>query len=298
MPYRPVQLFGITFPNEIGVAAGFDKDVRVAFGLSQLGFGHIEVGTLTPKPQAGNRRPRIFRLQTDKALINRMGFPNCGVFVAGKRLKQISTVERKYVIGVSLGKQKETPIEAAANDYCQVMEEVYLAADYLAINVSSPNTPGLRTLQSEKYLEQLLLQLSEKNKELALRHAQVARPMLIKMAPDLSWSEVDTILAAATEKDINGIIATNTSLNRKGLSHANKAEKGGLSGTPLFERSLEMISYITGQLSGNLPVIGVGGVSSANDVTEMLAAGASLVQIYTSLIYQGPRLAGRILRAL
>jgi dihydroorotate dehydrogenase len=298
IPYRPIELFGLTFPNELGVAAGFDKDVRVAAGLSQLGFGHVEVGTLTPKPQEGHARPRIFRLREDQALINRMGFPNCGVSAATERLKKCSTSRNNYVVGVSLGKQKETPLESAADDYQKVMKEVYSAADYLVVNISSPNTPGLRNLQSREHLGRLLGRLSASNQSLADSNNCDPKPMLLKLAPDLTWSEIDKLLEVASEQSISGIIATNTTLRRDGLISPNQLENGGLSGTPLFERSLEVISYVVRQLPGKLPVIGVGGVSSVNDVAAMLAAGASLVQIYTGLVYQGPQLAGRILRAL
>ncbi len=298
IPSRPVNLFGLTFPNELGVAAGFDKDVRVTSGLSQLGFGHVEVGTLTPKPQKGNPRPRIFRLREDQALINHMGFPNCGVSAATERLKKVSSKKRNFIVGVSLGKQKETPLESAADDYHKVMKEVYSAADYLVINISSPNTPGLRNLQSSEHLNRLLRQLSASNMALALSNNCEPKPMLLKMAPDLTWSEIDKLLEVASEQSINGIIATNTTLRRKGLESSIQSQNGGLSGSPLFERSLEVISYVAKQLSGSLAVIGVGGVSSAADVAAMLAAGASLVQIYTGLVYQGPQLAGRILRTL
>lgn len=298
IPSIPKEIFGLTFPNVIGIAAGYDKDARAVSGLAQLGFGHVEVGTLTPRPQVGNERPRIFRLREDQALINRMGFPNGGVQSAKKRLTKLAELERKFVIGVSLGKQKETPLELAVIDYQKVMDELYTMADYMVINVSSPNTPGLRKLQAEEYLGQLLIQLVSTNASLAEANSCDRKPLLLKIAPDLSWSEIDKLLEIASDQCIDGIIAANTTLSREDLSSSYQLENGGLSGKPLFKRSLDIVSYIFREFSGKMPVIGAGGVSSAGDVKQMLASGASLVQIYTGLVYQGPQLAGRILRAL
>lgn len=293
---KPVELFGITFPNVLGVAAGFDKNVRVAGGLGMLGFGHVEVGTLLPQPQAGNPRPRIFRLTTDEALINRMGFPNEGMDTAVSNLKTLK--KSNIIVGASLGKQKETPLEDAADDYRAVMRAVYPYADYLAVNISSPNTPGLRELQGSDYLSQLLADLQMENRVLAEAHGMKRRPLLVKIAPDLSWSELDEILTAVTDHQIDGIIATNTTLSRKGTIHANQKEQGGLSGRPLRQRSTEIIRYIHRQTGGQLPIIGVGGVQTSDDVRAKLDAGASLVQLYTGLIYEGPGLAGRIMREI
>jgi dihydroorotate dehydrogenase len=298
LPDRPVDLLGLTFPNVLGVAAGFDKDARVATGLALLGFGHVEVGTLTPRPQAGNPKPRIFRLPDDGALINRLGFPNGGVEAALPRLHALSRSDRRFVLGVSLGKQKETPLEEAATDYGTVMRAVYPYADYLAVNVSSPNTPGLRLLQEVACLRQLLIALRSGAEELAIKLQTKRRPLLVKIAPDLSWPELDDILLAVTEIGIDGIIATNTTLNRSGLTDRHKDEQGGLSGPPLRQRSNEIIAYIRKYAGDQLPVIGVGGVSSVEDVRGKLAAGASLVQMYTGLVFEGPRLSGRILRQL
>jgi dihydroorotate dehydrogenase len=298
LPSRPRTLFGLTFPNVLGMAAGFDKDVRVVAGLARLGLGHIEVGTLTPRPQSGNPRPRIFRLPDDGAIINRMGFPNGGVVEAVPRLQQLSQQKRAYVLGVSLGKQKETPLADAAADYVTVMQAVYPYADYLAVNISSPNTPGLRELQGGNYLGHLLGTLQQENETLAEQHNLAVRPLLLKIAPDLTWAEVDEVVAAALEHHIAALIATNTTLSRDGLTHPAQSEVGGLSGLPLQEHSTVIIAYIARQTHGQLPLIGVGGIRSATDVQAKLDAGAVLVQVYTGLVYEGPGMAGRILRDL
>jgi dihydroorotate dehydrogenase len=296
LPQRPLSICGLTFPNVLGIAAGYDKDARVATGLSMLGFGHIEVGTLTPKPQAGNPKPRIFRLPEDEAIINRMGFPNGGVETAVPRLQALHSQPHAFILGVSLGKQKETPLSHAALDYTVVMQAVYPFADYLAINISSPNTPGLRDLQGGDYLGNLLSTIMTENKKLAEEHHIEKRPLFVKIAPDLTWPELDEILTAIQDNQIDGIIATNTTLSREGTTGKYKEETGGLSGQPLTARSTEIIRYIAKQTNGNLPIIGVGGIATADDVKEKLDAGANLVQLYTSLIYEGPGIAGRILR--
>lgn len=297
-PKQPVELAGLTFPNVLGMAAGFDKDARVAAGLADLGFGHVEVGTLTPRPQVGNPRPRIFRLPTDGALINRMGFPNGGVGTAVPRLRQLAKNPRSFVLGVSLGKQKETPLVEAANDYCTMMRAVYPYADYLAVNISSPNTPGLRELQGGDYLGQLLRLLVAENAALAQQHSMAKRPLFVKIAPDLKHTELDGILAAVLDNQIDGMIATNTTVSRAGLTDVNQNESGGLSGVPLQRQSNAIIRHISQQTNGRLPIIGVGGVRTAADVKAKLGAGASLVQLYTALIYEGPGLPGRLLRSL
>jgi dihydroorotate dehydrogenase len=296
LPERAVTLFGLRFPNVLGVAAGFDKDVRVAAGLALLGFGHVEVGTLTPRPQAGNPRPRIFRLPADGALINRMGFPNGGVESAVSHLAQLK--KRTFILGVSLGKQKETSLPEAAADYITVMQAVYPYADYLAVNISSPNTPGLRDLQAGSYLRQLLAALQQENRQLARKHGVGQRPLLVKIAPDLTWPELDEILTAVQDNCVSGIIATNTTTSRKGLIGAGRDEQGGVSGRPLAQRSTEVIAYIQRQAGGSVPIVGVGGVQTAADLHAKLDAGAALVQLYTGLIYEGPRVAGCILREL
>lgn len=301
VPCRPVSVFGLTFPNVLGVAAGFDKDATAPLGLALLGFGHVELGTITPWPQAGNPRPRIFRLPCDRALINRMGFPNAGMVQAARRLRSVPRnlpgQERTFVLGVSLGKQKETPLLRAVDDYVAVMRAVYPYADYLAVNVSSPNTPGLRDLQGKAYLSDLLGRLVGERSRLA-GAPDGARPLLLKVAPDLTWAELDQILQVATDHEVDGLIATNTSLARAGLTHGNRHEAGGLSGAPLAERSNEIIAYVHRQVGHDLPIIGVGGVFGADDVKAKLAAGAALVQLYTGLVYQGPGLPGHLLRSL
>ncbi|HSH02209.1 MAG TPA: quinone-dependent dihydroorotate dehydrogenase [Anaerolineae bacterium] len=295
IPSRPVEVAGLTFPHVLGLAAGFDKEARVAEGVAMLGFGHVEVGTLTPRPQAGNPRPRIFRLPAAGAVINRMGFPNEGVAAALPRLKELPA-DKGFVLGVSLGKQKETPLEHAVEDYVTVMRQVYRYADYLAVNISSPNTPGLRDLQGGDYLGHLLGTLETESGALARLTGVEKRPLFLKIAPDLSWGEIDTILAAATAQKIAGIIATNTTISRPGLKSEIAQEKGGLSGLPLKERSTAVIRYVCRQT--DLPVIGVGGVRNATDAQEKLDAGAVLVQLYTGLIYEGPGMVGRLLREL
>ena len=298
LPQQPVTVFGLTFPNVLGIAAGFDKDVRVAAGLGMLGFGHIEVGTLTPWPQPGNPKPRVFRLPEDEAIINRMGFPNGGVVRALPRLRALAVGERPFILGVSLGKQKQTPLAEADKDYLLVMHAVYAYTDYLAINISSPNTPGLRELQGGNYLRQLLGALVAENGRLAQKHAIAPRPLLVKIAPDVSWSELDEILTAVQAAGIDGLIATNTTLSRDGLQSGLREEAGGLSGRPLATRSTEIIAYIARQTGGRLPIICVGGVQTAVDAQAKLDAGASLVQLYTGLVYGGPGIAGTILRQL
>jgi dihydroorotate dehydrogenase len=297
-PAQPVDLLGLRFPNVLGVAAGFDKEVRAAEGLALLGFGHIEVGTITPEPQAGNPRPRLFRLVEDEAIINRMGFPSGGAEAAVRRLKALHPADRGYVIGVSLGKQKETPLAEAAGDYLRVLTTVLPYADYLAVNVSSPNTPELRELQGQKYLGELLGALSAENRRLAEKLGIRSRPLLVKIAPDLEPSELDSILNAILDNNMAGIIATNTTTGRDGLKDAHRTEAGGLSGKPLAGKSLDIVRLIAREASGRLPIIAAGGIRTADDVRARLDAGASLVQIYTALVYEGPGLAGRLLREL
>jgi dihydroorotate dehydrogenase len=297
-PAIPVQVGGLRFPNPLGVAAGFDKDARVALGLALLGFGHVEVGTLTPRPQPGNPRPRVFRLPADGALINRMGFPNGGVAAALPRLQALSTRPREFVLGISLGKQKETPLDAAVDDYLAVMRAVYTYADYLTVNVSSPNTPGLRRLQSAHYLEHLLRSLVAQSHHLAAQTATSPRPLWVKIAPDLTTDELDEILTALSTTAIDGIIIANTTLARVGLVDPAQSEAGGLSGRPLRERSAALIATVHRRTAGQLPIIGTGGIASAADARRMLDAGAAVVQLYTGLIYGGPGLPGRILREL
>jgi dihydroorotate dehydrogenase len=298
IPARPVKLGTLTFPNEIGVAAGFDKDVRVAAGLGLLGFGHVEVGTITPRPQSGNPKPRVFRIKQDRAIINRMGFPNCGAKIASKRLQALWTERPDFVIGVSLGKQKETALIDAAADYVEVMEAVYPFVDYLAVNISSPNTPELRDLQKEEYLEALVKKLTGEGRRLAVEHAVTMRPIFLKIAPDLTWSELEQILDIVQKNNVDGIIATNTTLSRARLAQPGVGEFGGLSGAPLAKKSNEIIAFIHESTNGQIPIIGAGGVFTSDGARDKLDAGASLLQMYTGVVYEGPAIAGRILRGL
>jgi dihydroorotate dehydrogenase len=300
VPRQPVHAFGLTFRNALGVAAGYDKDAVAPLGLARLGVGHVEVGTVTPWAQAGNARPRVFRLEREWALINRMGFPNEGMARVSARLRRLREGSRPwpdgFVLGVSVGKQKETALADAAEDYLLVMRAVYPYADYLALNVSSPNTPGLRQLQGRAYLEQLLGAVQEESARLGGGEGRL--PMLVKIAPDLTQEEIDQILEAADRSAIDGIIATNTTVTRPGVTAQRGAQMGGLSGAPLAARSLEVVQYVCSQLADRRPVIAVGGVMNADDVKARLDAGARLVQIYTAFVYEGPRLPGRIVRAL
>jgi dihydroorotate dehydrogenase len=282
----------------IGVAAGFDKDARIAPGLACLGFGHVEIGTLTPYPQFGNPKPRVFRLPPDRALINRMGFPNDGVAVARARLAQWARQPRQWILGVSLGKQKETALSEAADDYVAVMQAVFEYADYLAVNVSSPNTPGLRELQGKAYLASILERLQLENGRLASVHSLRERPILVKIAPDLLPDDLNEILDVALALGVAGAIATNTTVSRPELEHRNRTENGGLSGAPLAEKSNEIIDYIRRYCGDRLAVIGAGGVFTVEDIEAKLDAGASVVQLYTGLVYEGPRAPGRLVRQL
>jgi len=279
-----VKVFGVPFKNPVGLAAGYDKNGVAMRGLSALGFGHIEVGTVTLRPQSGNPRPRIFRVPASHALINRMGFPSDGV----EALRLARTDAR---IGVNIGKNKETPLERAADEYCELLRRVHAHADYVAINVSSPNTPGLRQLQSRAAIRDLLQAIVATRDELSPRV-----PLLVKIAPDLSDAEMDDVLAAIRDAGLDGIIATNTTLSREGV--ANRAnETGGLSGAPLRARATQVIRYLAERTNGALPIIGVGGIASAADALEKLNAGAHLIQVYTGLVYRGPGLVREINRA-
>jgi dihydroorotate dehydrogenase len=291
-PRLEVEAFGLKFKNPVGLAAGYDKNGVAVRGLSALGFGHVEVGTVTRLPQVGNSRPRVFRVTESNALINRMGFPNEGV----ERLCMESGAWRargRVRIGINIGKGKETPLERAAEDYCALLEQVHDLADYVTLNVSSPNTLGLRQLQARAALEDLLKAVTVTRDGLTPRV-----PLLVKIAPDLTELEIDDMLAAALDSGVDGLIATNTTISREGLpSHvANMA--GGLSGAPLRARSTEVIRYIAQHTEGKLPIVGVGGILSPEDALEKLHAGAKLIQIYTGLVYAGPGLAREINRAL
>lgn len=284
---RPLTRFGLKFPNPVGVAAGFDKNGRVVDQLAALGFGSVEVGTVTYEPQPGNERPRLFRLPKDKALINRLGFNNDGAAAIARRLNGI---ERKCIVGVNIGRNKDIPNEGAIENYIACFETIHPVADYIAINVSSPNTPGLRDLQQAALLEKLISGLQGRNRELG------KKPLLVKLAPDLDDEEIAAAVEVCMENEIAGIIATNTTMLRSGLKTKNPERfgSGGLSGRPLAERSNEVISKIYRRSEGKLPIIGVGGVFSAEDAFEKVRAGASLVQVYTGLVYCGPAIAREI----
>ena len=283
------EVFGIKFKNPVGLAAGFDKDAKLYQELSNFGFGFIEIGTLTPVGQEGNPKKRLFRLKEDNAIINRMGFNNGGVLEAVERLKQNNGV----LIGGNIGKNKVTPNEDAVNDYEICFEALFPYVDYFVVNVSSPNTPNLRALQEKEPLKKLL-QTLENNKLQTINH----KPILLKIAPDLTDEQLLDIIEIVNETKIAGVIATNTTLSREGLQSENKAEMGGLSGKPLTKRSTEVIRFLSEKSNKSFPIIGVGGIHSAADAIEKLEAGASLVQLYTGFIYEGPALIKKINKAI
>ena len=283
------EVFGIKFKNPVGLAAGFDKDAKLYQELSNFGFGFIEIGTLTPVGQEGNPKKRLFRLKEDNAIINRMGFNNGGVLEAVERLKKNNGV----LIGGNIGKNKVTPNEDAVNDYEICFEALFPYVDYFVVNVSSPNTPNLRALQEKEPLKKLL-QTLENNKLQTTNH----KPILLKIAPDLTDEQLLDIIEIVNETKIAGVIATNTTLSREGLQSENKAEMGGLSGKPLTKRSTEVIRFLSEKSNKSFPIIGVGGIHSADDAIEKLEAGASLVQLYTGFIYEGPALIKKINKAI
>jgi dihydroorotate dehydrogenase len=294
-PQQPVEAFGLRFSNPVGLAAGYDKDGLVWRGLACLGFGHIEVGTVTLRSQPGNPRPRVFRLPADQALINRMGFPGLGADQVQKNLDKPHPAG--LVLGVNIGKNKDTPLEEAGQEYRVLLRQFAGLADYLAVNVSSPNTVGLRRLQERAALEELLDGL---HAERLIEEARLGKrlPLLVKLAPDLIEAELEEALGVIEDKQMDGVIATNTTLSRDWLHSSAASESGGLSGAPLTRRSLEFVRRIHRLSGSKLPVIGVGGVMNEQDAQAMLEAGASLVQVYTGLVYQGPGLVKRILRSL
>ncbi len=289
------ELFGIKFPNPVGLAAGFDKDAKLYKELSNLGFGFIEIGTVTPKPQDGNEKPRIFRLIEDNALINRMGFNNGGVEEAVERLKSnpLQGDKKRVLIGGNIGKNKVTPNEEAVNDYIICFEALFDYVDYFVVNVSSPNTPNLRALQEKKPLTDLLQTLQDKNNLKKKR-----KPILLKIAPDLTDEQLLDIIEIVSITKIDGVIATNTTISRDGISSENKDEMGGLSGKPLTKRATEVIRFLSEKSNKAFPIIGVGGIHSAEDALEKLDAGADLIQLYTGFIYEGPGLIKEINKAI
>ncbi|WP_298121649.1 quinone-dependent dihydroorotate dehydrogenase [Flavobacterium sp.] len=288
------EVFGLKFPNPVGLAAGFDKNAVLYKELSNFGFGFIEIGTLTPVGQEGNPKKRLFRLKEDSAIINRMGFNNGGVQEAVERLKK----NKDVLIGGNIGKNKLTPNENATQDYEICFEALFDYVDYFVVNVSSPNTPNLRELQDKKPLTELLTTLQNRNLAIHTERSRSAKPILLKIAPDLTDSQLLDIIDIVNETKIAGVIATNTTLSREGLLSENKSETGGLSGKPLTNRSTEVIRFLSEKSNKSFPIIGVGGIHSAQDAIEKLEAGASLIQLYTGFIYEGPKLVKEINKAI
>ena len=283
------KLFGLTFENPVGIAAGFDKNATHISEFEKFGFGFIEIGTVTPKPQDGNPKKRLFRLKEDTAIINRMGFNNDGVTKIKNRLKKNYNV----LIGGNIGKNKVTPNSQAKNDYIICFKELYDYVDYFVVNVSSPNTPGLRELQSKEFLNDLFIELNK------LRSNEtIKKPILIKISPDLSKEKILEILEVIDTNNIDGIIATNTTIDYPNLKSKNKNETGGLSGAPLYDKSNEVISFISKKTNGKLPIIGVGGISTPEQAVKKIEAGAHLIQLYTGIIYEGPGIVRKINKTL
>lgn len=294
----PVEIAGIRFPNRVGMAAGLDKNGRVIDGLGAMGFGFVEVGTVTPKGQPGNPKPRMFRLPEANALINRLGFNNEGLDSFLANVKQARFRQQGGILGLNIGKNAATPIERAIDDYLICLDGVYPHADYVTVNISSPNTQNLRALQSDEALDALLGRLQARRQELIAQHGRTV-PMFVKIAPDLDETQVGVIAATLLKNGIDGVIATNTTISReavKGLPHAE--ETGGLSGAPVLEASNQVIRQLRAALGPRFPIIGVGGVMSAADARAKRDAGADLVQIYTGLIYEGPGLVRACAEAL
>ncbi len=287
---QPVTIAGITFPNRVGLAAGFDKNAKYIDALAALGFGHIEVGTVTPLPQPGNDKPRLFRLTKDKALLNRLGFNNQGVDVVANRLPHVKS---KVIIGGNIGKNKITPNEDAISDYEKCFIRLYDYVDYFTVNVSSPNTPNLRALQDKEPLTALLTRLADLRKT-NVQNGKPSRPIFLKIAPDVANEQLDEILEIVETAGIDGIVATNTTISRESLqtdtSTVEQLGAGGISGAPVKNRSTEVVRYLHQKSNGKLPIIAVGGIMTATDAKEKLDAGASLVQLYTGFIYSGPGL--------
>jgi dihydroorotate dehydrogenase len=302
-PSKPVQAFGLTFKNPVGLAAGYDKDAVAIKGLAALGFGHLEVGTVTPRPQPGNARPRIFRLLEDEAVINRMGFPGRGADFVVHRLKHsdVQTFKQANIrLGLNLGKNKDTPLENAAEDYINLMKTFASLADYLTINISSPNTVGLRKLQGREMLEQLLGAIQKERETTPIPSPSPERrggflPILVKLSPDLNDEEINDAIGVVLDKNMDGIIATNTTLGRDGLKSMHRGETGGLSGSPLRVRSEAVLRQVVKRVDGRIPIVSVGGIMNPDDAKRRLDMGATLIQLYTGLVYEGPGLVKKIL---
>ncbi len=295
VPNKPVEVMGIKFPNPVGLAAGLDKNGECIKAFEAMGFGFVEVGTVTPRPQPGNDKPRIFRLPEANAIINRMGFNNKGVDYL---VDQVIKAKFSGVLGINIGKNKDTPDENAKDDYIHCMRKVYDYATYITVNISSPNTPGLRSLQYGEALNELLSALKAEQTSLAEQYGKYV-PVAVKIAPDLNEEEVNSIAQCLIANNIDGVIATNTTLARDKVAHLQYGdEQGGLSGAPVKEQSTKVIRLLAKALDGKLPIIGVGGIASAADAQEKIAAGAKLVQVYTGFIYQGPELVQEIVKSL
>jgi dihydroorotate dehydrogenase len=295
---RQIEAFGLTFPNPVGLAAGFDKNARAWPAAAALGFGHVEIGTITAFAQPGNPKPRVIRYPEYEAVINRMGFNNEGSEAVAARLaRQPGAGARRIPLGVNLGKSKVTDLEKAAGDYLISFKRLADHADYVALNVSSPNTPNLRQLQDESRLRELLGAVTSANRARGAEPGKRRVPILLKIAPDLTWPQIDAVLGVIAEFGLDGIIATNTTLARPGC-FAGVNEAGGLSGAPLRRRSTEIVGYISQATSGRLPIIGVGGILDVEGAAEKLDAGATLVQVYTGMIYRGPFFAAELARGV
>ena len=292
---KPVDVMGITFPNPVGLAAGLDKNGECIDAFAAMGFGFVEVGTVTPRPQPGNEKPRIFRLPEANAVINRMGFNNKGVDFL---VDQVRKAKFSGVLGINIGKNKDTPEDKAKDDYIHCMRKVYNFATYITINISSPNTPGLRSLQYGDALNELLSALKAEQKLLTAQYGKYI-PIAVKIAPDLTAPEVESIAECLINNEIDGVIATNTTLSREGVENLEHGgEQGGLSGAPVKDKSTQVIKLLAKALDNKLPIIGVGGIASGSDAQEKIAAGAKLVQVYTGFIYKGPSLIKDIVNAL
>ena len=293
VPAQPVEVMGLRFPNPVGLAAGLDKDAAHIDALAGLGFGFLEVGTVTPRPQEGNPRPRVFRLVEDEAVINRMGFPGKGADFVSLSLRGRPPQSNDTIIGVNLGKNKDTPLEEAAGDYVALMDIFAPLADYLTINISSPNTVGLRRLQGREMLEELLGEVKRSRIT-----NQWSTPVLVKLAPDLTSEELDDALGVILDTGMDGVIATNTTVSRPELRSRHQEERGGLSGSPLRVCSEVMLEKIVRRIDGRIPVVSTGGIMSPGDAKRRLDMGAALVQVYTGLVYRGPGLVREIIRSL
>jgi dihydroorotate dehydrogenase len=292
---RPVRVMGLSFPNPVGLAAGLDKNGDYIEAMSALGFGFVEIGTVTPRPQPGNPKPRLFRIPEAEGIINRMGFNNLGV---DHLVEQVKAADSQCLIGINIGKNFDTPVEKAVDDYLIGLNKVYAHADYITINISSPNTPGLRSLQFGESLDALLAALKQEQHKLSEIYGRYV-PMAVKVAPDLSPEEVRQLAAAFTSHDVDAVIATNTTMSREEVEGLNNAEEaGGLSGAPVFEKSTDIVRQFRAALPENLPIIAAGGIMSGQDALAKLDAGASLVQLYSGLIYRGPSLVREVVETI